>query len=225
MKIHIFRIKRVDGLSARLYTNLDEKYPVYAFTSEKKLAMQFMEERDQSNFIYIKVDKDDDDAESWCAYHNVHQLGRYNLETFINKNLDSQDVRYVQVLATGGEIDYLMESIDTFNVIHRFCDYISPDVFTDKIYNVLKYFGYVDMARFHESMTVTECADGNIICEPNSDEDDLDFLGSIPIRFDQLGSWILLSTDMLTDAFYKNIKYTVDPVSEYDVEPKHKKKH
>lgn len=222
MKIHTFRMKKVDVSYARLYDELDDKYPIYAFTRDKKLAMRFMEERNQSNFIYIKVDKDDDYAEEWCNHHRRHQIGKYNLETFINKNLDTQDIRYTQIVATEGEIDYLMDSIDTFSIVHRFCKFISPDIFTSKIYDVLKYLGYVDMARFHESMTVTEYQSG-IVCEPNTEEDDLDFLGSIPIRFDQLGSWIVLYSDMLNDEFYKNLKYTIDPISEYELEPKHKK--
>lgn len=203
MKIHTFRLKRDE---VGIENKLENKYPLYAFTRDKKIAARFMRERDQKDFIYIQITKDKEEFDSWAAHNRAVQLDVYPIETYTHKNTNKQDIRYVSILATEGEMDILMENIETCSIAYRMiANPISPTIFTEPVYNSLKMLGYVDLNRFCETMTVIQNPSGMIIEGP--DDTDLGFIAGIPITFDQLGCWVILYGRMLTGEFYKNLEY------------------
>ena len=83
MKIHTFRLKRDE---VGIENKLENKYPLYAFTRDKKIAARFMRERDQKDFIYIQITKDKEEFDSWAAHNRAVQLDVYPIETYTHKN-------------------------------------------------------------------------------------------------------------------------------------------
>lgn len=197
MKLHLFRLKEADnGYGSFTGQSLDCKYPLYAFTNDKKLAERFIYERNMNKFLYITAKKPNDIAELWMHQHRGNWLSIRKIETYINKNSENQYVKWAEVLATENEVSYLESCVQSSpaNILAQYVKkWYCPDIFTDKVreaLEVIKYDVMYDLVM-------------------NSESAPLDYYYSEEIEVDQLGMFALIYSNILSDRFYDSI-HTVD---------------
>lgn len=203
MKFYTFRLIRdEDDVNHIFEDSIGDKYPLYAITKSKKVANRFMAERNMKSLISIPVDKDDSIADEWYQHNRGHIINKYALETYTHKNTDQQDVKYADILATEDEINFSMESIYSLSIVHRFSDYFDVSIFSSDVLHALETLRYPEMSKFHLSMTL-----GATVSNTVEYVDDQDCnITDLHVRFDQLGVFVFLHREMLTEAFYANIK-------------------
>lgn len=199
MKIHLFR--RKDGESASsiyIGDRLESKYPLYAFTPDKKIAARFMAERDMSKFLYIQVKKDRDEAHTWMHQHRINWLDIRQMETYTNKNTEKQLVKWANILVTENEVSYVEETIESspVNIVAEYCGLVSDEVFTDEIRDALATLGYRDMYALYE--------DSMLYVDTDMHWSDI----TTGVTLDPLGVFVMLYGDLLTDAFFENLRIT-----------------
>lgn len=217
LKIHTFRLIRDEAEMIDCHMELKDRYPLYAITTDKKLAKRFIKERNMKQFIYTVIKKDSDsDTAEYMRGHQGCKLNTYDLETFVDKFTKRQDSRFVNILATDDEVSYMGNTIETYHVLDLLTkEYIPSSIFTEEIYEILKYIGYVAMERF---VTTNKCVAGggvgNIVVGPDEDFDLISASLSDLYRFnfDQFNVFVALHENLLGSGFYEAVQYREEPL-------------
>lgn len=199
MTIHIFRLLPRDGYIHDTSLALENKYKMYAFTENKKLAKRFMKERNMKLFLHTTVKKDKETAEYWMHHNRGRWLAIRDLETYLNKNTPQQITKNAKVLITEDEKSFVEETIDTNPIgpINEYCGgFVDPDVFEDDLQASLKRLRYHDLWRM--ALYAKDYVDAGAF--PNGPIDTPD------IAFDSMGMFTLMYGDLLTTKFYEDLK-------------------
>lgn len=184
--------------------SVEDKYPLYAFTDDKKLRDLFRETRNTEKFIEMKSDIDKEEFVAFANHHNGCQLKMYDFDRFIKypSRAEEDDPPYepefetVQVLATWSEREITQSALETFSdsgggqcaQTYPF----SPLVFQDKYVRALELLQYIKFWTLYSSENVSDMeefmlAGFNI---------DIDY--SYPdVTYDEFAAFINLFADVL----------------------------
>jgi hypothetical protein len=209
MRIHIFRSVR-DPEDARYFEGspLSDKYPLYAYTDKKKYARRFMKERDMHQFVHLTIERDGDEVDKWCKKHQGQELQISKLQTYVYKNTNKQTIKFVPVLLTNSELNFVLESIDSGGMMHYIAPkIIQPSIFKSSIEECLDHLGYTGIANYIlDEMKFFSNATTDVIAPYYKASDyELD-----PMTYDQYGSFILIYKNILTPYFYIGLELLDD---------------
>ena len=177
-------------------TDIKTKEPILtALTTDKDIADAFRIGRNMEKF-YERIDKfyDEDEIDEYIKMNRGAVLRYETVKTYLNKNTNRQTPIEVEILLTEYELMSLMELAESgvFGLLEY--SMIRPDIFSDNLYNALKYIDYVDAYKLL-TMT-TDLAD-----------DDWD-IPDINWNFDMLGLFMMMFDDFIdSDGFIKTVKY------------------
>ena len=121
MKLYKFYYKAdISGICVNIDNNkskstddyIKHKYPLYAFTNNKKIFKEFKLERNMDSFIIIKSDIDDEDYEEYAKANRDALLDIVILKTLDDNNkicdLEFAITSYEQIVIDDLSIEYLM---------------------------------------------------------------------------------------------------------------------
>ena len=177
-------------------TDIKTKEPILtALTTDKDIADAFRIGRNMEKF-YERIDKfyDEDEIDEYIKMNRGAVLRYETVKTYLNKNTNRQTPIEVEILLTEYELMSLMELAESgvFGLLEY--SMIRPDIFSDSLYNALKYIDYVDAYKLL-TMT-TDLAD-----------DDWD-IPDINWNFDMLGLFMIMFDEFIDgDGFIKTVKY------------------
>ena len=179
-----------------------EKYPLYAITTSKKDAAEFMETRDMKNFL-AKTDKmDTDEFQEYARAYRSRLLDHHVLKAYRNKNTDNQTVVYGKLLCTENEFDCTTEFTDTGSILQSQMEYwINPDIFKKEYSEAFEILKYKDAALFSCG---SFAGDPLGYMRPEVDIYDLQ------MSFDQVSAFIILYQEFLSEGFLTSIKWSAD---------------
>jgi hypothetical protein len=209
MKIHTFRSVRSPE-DARYFEDsiLSDKYPLYAYTNKKKYAKRFMKERDMTQFVHIVIEREGDEVNAWMKKHQGQKLEVSKLQTYVNKNLNSQTIRLVPVLLTTSELNFVLENVDGGSMMGYVAPkVIEPSIFKSDVRECLDALGYSGIANYVlDEMKFFSNANSEVVAPYyKGSEYELD-----PMTYDQYGSFILIYKDILTPEFYADAELLDD---------------
>ena len=177
-------------------TDIKTKEPILtALTTDKDIADAFRIGRNMEKF-YERIDKfyDEDELDEYIKMKRGAVLRYEPVKTYLNKNTNRQTPIEVEILLTEYELMSLMELAESgvFGLLEY--SMIRPDIFSDGLYNALKYIDYVDAYKLL-TMT-TDLAD-----------DDWD-IPDINWNFDMLALFMIMFDEFIdSDGFIKTVKY------------------
>ena len=204
MKVYKFFQKPTNGDLETVFgraLTVKEKYPLYAITTSKKDAAEFMETRDMKCFL-AKTDKMD--SEEYNEYMKVYRskmLDHHVLKSYRNKNTDSQSVVYGKLLCTENEYDCTTEFTETGIILQQMEYWINPDIFKKDYKEAFEILKYKDAALFSNGSFV---GDPMGYIRPEVDIYDLE------MGFDQVSAFIIMYQDLLSEGFLTSIKWSAE---------------
>lgn len=198
MKIHTFYKKPTNEDIMDNATPLDVKYPLYAITPSKKIAKLFKNTRDMNQFIYSVIDCEPDEGyDEYFIAHRGQLLQKSWLEGIRDKNKDTQEPYWVEVLLTENELNFTMEAVDSGLVLNRVSSYMPVPIFAGKYVDALQAIQYEKAALFALSMRGSDLIES--VHPTEYDVLDLD------MTFDMFAVFMLLYQKTLSPDFFTNI--------------------
>jgi len=194
LKVHVFYL-RGEG---------KKKPSLYAVTPEKKHAKIFEHQRNMDKFIHKVIKNEDMDEDMFLRHYSDKILNPCKLEAVINRNLDNQDVKYVEVMSTESELDFMMENCDGGYILNRISDYEPIDIFTKEVQADLRYIKY-DKAG--ECAMIMRSAEGELPDREVGIYESGEAFFDIGMRFDQFGVFMLLYQKYMSLNFFVEIEY------------------
>lgn len=199
MKIYKFYKKpdkEHENMIIRNDYDLMTKYPLYALTNDKKLAKKFRKTRNMKMFLEKVDDMDNEQYVMFAKKHRGRVIVSTTLETVLDKNTENQKVAYATVIATDNELNYLMESIDTGQILNLVIqNWVPIQIFTEEVQSFLKDLLYDKVTAF---IAASSTEDKYMV----GDYEMID----LPIEFDQLYAFYIIYNDILTSGFFEEIK-------------------
>lgn len=179
-----------------------EKYPLYAITTSKKDAAEFMETRDMSCFL-AKSDKiDKEDYQEYAKVYRSRLLDHHVLKAYRNKNTDEQCIVYGKILCTENEFDCVTEFTDTGSILQtQMGEWINPDIFKKEYADAFNILKYRDAALFSTGSFV-----GDPMGYMRTEVDIYD----LEMAFDQVSAFIILYQEFLSESFLTSIKWSAE---------------
>lgn len=174
------------------YENIrvQDKFPLYAVTNNKKYAELFQKGRKKKSYICqcTKVNKED----------GIKYMNKNRSNVIAYKEVETSDQNYtsiiVKVLMTEGEYDIVNEMLESA-AIFKEVGWVPPEIFHK---NIISFLDDVDYNNYYKLIT------GNLI----NNVDDYDSYPEYNPVFDELGSFIYLySIDLDLESFPETIKY------------------
>lgn len=142
-RLYIFYIDRIKSGYGVMYgfedRGLEEKYPIYAWTTNDKLAKKFRDSRDMKYFIERRHDYDDDEVVTFGNRNRVTELLTRKLPT-----LKNDDWENVKMVLTWSEAESLSDAISmglTNQPIYR----IDYEILKDKYIEPLAKLAYTEL--------------------------------------------------------------------------------
>lgn len=173
--------------------SIQDKYPLYAFTNDKKLAKKFMQTRNMKKFIKRVSDIDKNEYVEFANNNRGQMLETYAYDRFVSYTSDPSERRMekIQILTTWEERE--MTSVSADDGVNDLTEYVNynflPFIFQKKYLNALdtlefithwKYLGVPE--KYSEFIT------------PDENEKYMDF-SSPNISVDEFALYILLYGD------------------------------
>lgn len=198
MKLYKFYKRPTDeALKNSVDLSIEDKYPLYAFTKDKKLRNEFLNVRDKDKFIEIKTDVTKEEYVEFANKNSKQSLQYYvldHLKNYRRKEKDEQikNIIQVKIVCTWNEIEFVEAYNDTgISEISDTINYhIFPFMLKEKYLNALKKLEYIgfwyvnaNIDRYESIMTGEE----------------LDNIGyEFPdITFDELSTFVMLFGDTM----------------------------
>lgn len=143
MKLYRFYQSHSDeALSSSIDLDVSDKYPLYAFTNDKKLRDEFKEVRDMTKFIEFKDDVELSDYRDFANSHSRAELRSEKLKSFNGYGVE-QFILSVPVVCTWNEMDYLSDAMDLLLTDISYID--NPFIFKEKYMKALKDLEYIKL--------------------------------------------------------------------------------
>ena len=179
-----------------------EKYPLYAITTNKKDAAEFVETRDMKKFL-AKTDKmDKEEYQEYAKVYRSRLLDHHVLKAYRNKNTDEQTVVYGKILCTENEYDCTTEFTDTGSILQSQMEsWINPDIFKKEYKEAFDILKYKDAALFSSGSFI---GDPIGFMRPEVDIYDLE------MAFDQVSAFIIIYQEFLSEGFLTSIKWSAE---------------
>lgn len=183
--------------------SIQQKYPLYAITGDKRIAKLFRKTRNMDLFLEKIDDLEKEVVDDLLVSKRSRILEKLELETRINKNTKEESVKYVTVLMTESEFDLISEYGDSGEILNIMTEWVPFEVFSEKMKHVLEKVAY------QKSM--------NFATGYGAYEDNAYGLLELPIRFDLFGIFLYMYSHMLSPEFflysqYKDIPDTSDVI-------------
>ena len=191
LKIYKYYKKLSDDImKASMDLSLEDKYPLYAFTNDKKVREEFKNTRDMNNFIEIVTKVTKEEYKEFGNANSGALLNYYKYESHKGYN-DEKNVRMndIQVLSTWNEkeavnacLDNNVSSINE-NVAY---DILFPFMFKMEYIKALGKLMYLDIWKYYGSIEKFK---------EFLTEEELEYVDdySYPdIKFDELNTFIML---------------------------------
>lgn len=214
MKIYTFRIIRDSEETAYYDQNdMSQKYPLYAWTKKKNVAKRFMLQRDMKRFININIHKDrGEEFDKWAKSHHGYKLDYYDVETYINRNTDEQDVQFAEVVATDSEMVMLDEVVESGSILADLVeDYIPLEIFSPEVQEAMDAIGFKDammMKMMQMPMGPPSIAKPGELNMKETVYDKIGYIENLDVNridarvtIDQLAAFVRLYKDILSEDF------------------------
>lgn len=186
--MHIWRFFRIPDDYDYIpdYVDIRHKLPLYAVTTKKKLAKEFIKGRKKDRFIVKKMEVDEDEANEYLKENRGQILKYFDLST---KN--NNEIIEVKVLMTEFENDNLTMMEESFGFLGSIT-MITPEVFSEKAWYIIEQLDY--------SSAYCICNDERV-CLNGDSYPYLDW------RCDQLGLYLYINdSDIDAEKFISTIK-------------------
>lgn len=132
--------------------DIRDKYPLYALTNDKKLAKEFIRERDMDKFILRKSKMDNDEYVSFANQNSSSVLSSYDYVSY-DKD-DSFKERDIRIVSTWNEKEIVMGVIEESVASMESVKYISfPFMFSEKYYKALDDLCYVSFWKLNGNVS------------------------------------------------------------------------
>ena len=182
--------------------SLREKYPLYAITTSKKDAKEFMETRDMKLFLMKESKMDSEEFAEYAKVYRNRLLDHHYLNAYKNKHTEDEVQIYGKVLCTETEIDSVIEFTDTASILQTEMEYwINPDIFKKEYAEAFRILKYEDAALFSCGSFV---GDPMGYARPEVDIYDLE------MKFDQVSAFIIIYQELLSEGFLASIQWSLD---------------
>lgn len=151
MKLYKFYKKpSKDALETSYDLSIEDKYPLYAFTNDKKIRDIFYEDRNIKKFIEIKTKITKDEYVDFVNRNNGCLLSEnvfkhfngYSSSKFSNENYDD-----IKIVSTWYEKEYTNDYIETYLLSDEIYDnglIVFPFIFKEKYIKALGLIKYID---------------------------------------------------------------------------------
>lgn len=177
---------------------IEDRYPLYAFTNDKKIRDLFRKMRNKERYIELKSKMTEEEYVNFVNNHRGCLLEYHKYSKIVGYEKDSTDplMEDIRLLTTWDEKEYVQSSIESFSdtgsglCIQTYP--FPPFVFNDKYFKALHKLQYVDYWKLYTPATLD-----------SDDEATLKALGadidySYPtVIFDEFAIFVNLFGDML----------------------------
>lgn len=124
---------------------LEEKYPLYAYTPDKRLAKQFKRERNMKVFIESKVHMELEEFQEFVAHNRSCMLQERKFLTVVNKYTKQQREIYVTMVTTmieGTVVEDQPLAIQDETFWNSLIPFGHPKMFNDELRKLLESIDY-----------------------------------------------------------------------------------
>lgn len=149
-----------EEFEAAHHLKTEEKYPLYAFTNNKKFRDLFRKMRRDDMFIEMKSDVEEHEYVEFANSHRGNMLEMHPFEKIIRRDGTTAETEQVKLLTTWYEKEYVQSSIEAFgDQCSGFMgqDFpFSPIAFLDKYFYALYRIQYVDFWKLYAQDNITK---------------------------------------------------------------------
>ena len=201
----IWRFYKKPTEEMKKFTNqelrLDVKYPLYAVTADKKMANMFRKTRNMDLFLEKSSSIDKDDVGMYLRAHDHATIDIYELDTYKDKNLPTQEPMVAKVCMTKSEYDYVADASDTgsiLNLVSDWAGWVPIELFTPKIKKLLYKLGY------HKAQLFVYQGEIPFYLDMQGDATGISFY-DLEYEFDQFGVFVVLYEHTFSKDFSANV--------------------
>lgn len=139
--------------------SVEDRYPLYALTTDKFMCKKFKKERDMNKFIYRK---DSVSREEYAEYANKNRgkvLTLQTLTTAVNKNTNDQIIKNVLVLLTQDEYTTTKEfiiPIEDEGWWMNTTSLIDINAISSKLYKSLEFVDFILMHKLFSGVDIED---------------------------------------------------------------------
>ena len=141
-----------DAYEASSNLDIQDRYPLYAFTNNKKYRNGFRSMRKPENFIEIQSEVTKEEYVNFCNSRNKQMLNMYSYTHFPKGKIYGKE-KEVKILSTGDEYDTTAACLeDVFNTdsMQGLMKYdFNPFILKDKYINLLHKMQYIDLWKMY----------------------------------------------------------------------------
>ena len=138
----LYQFFRKDDEVIKTGDSLYDKYPLYAVTMNKNIAILFEASHDMNKFIKKVFKGDDEECVNYLNRHHGNILDWYELDTYKKGSLHPFEKINIDVLMTDLEYSMISFSVENHTILEELDFSISPRIFTSKIVDALSGIGY-----------------------------------------------------------------------------------
>lgn len=168
--------------------SLQQKYPLYALTVDKKLAKKFRKGRNMDLFIEKVDDIEREYVDEYLRAKRDRLLDTLVFESYV---FGKGKPKYISVVLTDSEFNLVSEYGDTGQILNYipYESWISTIIFSENVRRILNGVYYEKSMNFAQAKGINE--DGYL---------------NLPIRFDLFGIFLLTYKDTFSNDFFNTIK-------------------